>query len=166
MVQLFPELPYNAERVGTAAVALVYKGNARDLVSGHLPVNCNRLRLYTSNRAKNQYATVHDPEGPLHFDGEIYMPRGVNDVYLIALPLAVGGGRSDGYSPFFFELHEIHGSSDAVLAFHVVDGVNSLGIKKNSFGKSGLARINVGANANVSYHCRISIHCLCCLGKK
>ena len=65
-------------------------------------------------------------------------------------PAAVSGRRSDGDSPLALELHGIHGGSHAVLSADFVDGVDALGIKKDSLGQRGLARIDVGGDSDVA----------------
>ena len=51
---------------------------------------------------------------------------------------------------FTLEFHGIHGGADTVLAFHVMDGVNPLGIEKHAFGERGFPRIDVRTDADVS----------------
>ena len=66
------------------------------------------------------------------------------------VPLAVGGGGRDGDAALLLELHEVHGGADLVLAPHLVDPMDALRVEQDPLGERGLARVDVGADADVS----------------
>jgi hypothetical protein len=130
VAELLLELIDHAERVGAGAVAFVDEGDARHLVAAHLLVDGDGLGLHAAHGAQNQDGAVEHPQGPLHLDGEIDVPGGVDDVDLVPLPLAEGGGRGDGDAALALQLHAVHEGPDAVLALDVVHGVDALGVKR------------------------------------
>ena len=67
------------------------------------------------------------------------MARGVDDVDLVVFPGAVCGCRLDGDAPFFFQLHGVHCGADPVFTAYLMNSMNTLGIKKNSFCQGCLA---------------------------
>ena len=173
-VQLVAQLLGDALRVGTGAVALVDEGDPRHLVPGHLPVDSDGLRLDPADRAEDEHRAVEHPQGPLHLDGEVDVPGGVDDVDVIVFPGTVGGGRLDGDAALPLQFHVVHGRADTVLAAHLVDGVNPLGEEQDAFRQRGFARIDVGADADVPYFAQVFFHhaflgCrlqAACLGRK
>jgi len=150
VLELLAKLLADADRVAAGAVALVDEGDARHLVAVHLPVDGDRLRLDAAHRAENEHRAVEDAQRTLHLDGEVDVPWGVDDVDEVVLPLAVGGRGGDGDSALLLQFHEVHGCARAVLALHLVNGVDARRVEEHALGQRGLARVDVGGNADVS----------------
>ena len=76
-------------------------------------------------------------------------------------PLDVGGGRCDRDAALPFQLHVVHGRADAVFPLDVVDGMDPLGVEQNPLGERGLARVDVGRDADVSDLVNVATHDQC-----
>jgi hypothetical protein len=137
VAQLFFELPDHAKRIGTAAVALVDKGDAGYLVALHLLIDGDGLALDPANRAENQDGAVQHTQASLHLNGKVHMARRIDDIDLVFFPLAVSGGRGNGDPAFLLKLHGVHGRAYPVLPLDVVDGVDPVRIKQDPLGKGG-----------------------------
>jgi len=77
-------------------------------------------------------------ERPLHFDREIYVAGGIDDIDFIAIPLAESRRGGDGDATFLFEFHGVHGGADTVFPL-TREWRGSAWCKKNSFGQCRLA---------------------------
>lgn len=82
------------------------------------------------------------------------MPRGVDDVQTIRFVLhfhaTPEGGRGSGGNrdtAFLFLFHPVHGGGTIV---HFTNLVVHAGVEQNAFGRGGLARVNVGRDADVA----------------
>ena len=148
----------HAEGVRALAVALVDEGNARHAVATHLTVHSHRLRLDPSHTAEDEDGAIEHAKGTLHLDGEVHVTRGVDDVDLVIIPGAVGGGRLDGDAALTLQLHRVHLGTDAVLSAHLVDGVDAVGVEENPLGQGSLSGVNVGADSDVAYSLEIAEH--------
>ena len=157
VAELLAELLLHPVGVGAGAVALVDEGDARHLVALELAVDGDRLRLHAAHGAQHQDRAVEHAQGALHLDGEVDVPGRVDEVDRVVAPLHVGGRRGDGDAALALEVHGVHGGADAVLALHLVDGVDLVAIVQDPLGKRRLARIDVGADADVP-HCR-NVNC-------
>ena len=93
---------------------------------------------------------VEHAQGPLHLDGEVDVPRGVDDVDVVLVPLGVGRGGGDGDAALALELHRVHRRADAVLAANLVDRVDPVRIKEDALGQRGLARVDMGADTDIA----------------
>lgn len=49
-----------------------------------------------------------------------------------------------------FKFHAVHFRTNAIFSFNFVDSRDTASVKKNSLGQSGLSRVNMRTNANVS----------------
>ena len=157
-VQLVTQLLGDALRIGAGPIAFIDKGDPGDLVSGHLPVDGDGLRLDPADRAEDEHRAVEDAQGPLHLDGEVNVPGGVNDVDIVVFPGTVGSGRLDGDAALPLQFHVVHSRADTVLAAHLVDGVNPLGEEQYPFRQGGFARIDVGADTDIPYFAQVFFH--------
>ena len=81
--QLFADLLDHAERIGAGAVHLVDERQARHVVALHLAVDGHRLRLHATDGAEHQNGAVEHAQAALHFDGEIDVPRRIDQVDLM-----------------------------------------------------------------------------------
>jgi len=80
LIELLAQLLHDAQWVGTGAVAFVDKRQPRHPVPLHLAIDRHRLRLHAANRAEHQNCSVQDPQRSLHFNGEVHMARGIDDI--------------------------------------------------------------------------------------
>ena len=82
--------------IGAGPVALVDKGDAGNLVPGHLPVNRDGLRLHPAHRAEDQHRAVENPQSPLNLDGEVNMARGIDNIDIM-IPSSCSRWRPTGW---------------------------------------------------------------------
>ena len=149
VVELLAQLGDDALGVGAGAVALVDEGDARHLVAGHLAVDGDGLGLHAADRAEHEDRAVEHAQRALDLDREVDVAGGVDDVDVVVAPGAVGRGRLDGDAALALELHRVHLRADAVLALDVVDRVDAVGVEEDALGERRLARVDVGADADV-----------------
>jgi hypothetical protein len=90
--QFLPQLLGHAVGVGARAVQLVDEGEAGNRVATHLPVHGDGLGLHPGHRAEDENGAVEHAQGALHLDGEVHVAGGVDEIDVMALPLALGGG--------------------------------------------------------------------------
>ena len=119
-------------------------GNAR--IIGVAPVGFG-LGFHTAGGAEHADAAVEHLERAIDLDGEVHVAGGVDDVELVAFPEAGGGGGLDGDAALGFLFHEVHGGGTVV---DLADFVDLAGEFENALGGRGLARIDVGENADVA----------------
>jgi hypothetical protein len=79
--------------VSTHSVEFVDKDESRHTVLIRLPPNCLGLGLYTRDTVEHGDRTIQHPQAPLHLNGEVDVPRSVDDVDL-TLPSAPSHDRS------------------------------------------------------------------------
>ena len=156
VVELFLEHDSHAERVCTGAVALVHEHDARHMVALHLAVNGNRLGLNTFHAGEHEDSTVEHAERTFHFDREVHVPRGIDDVDGVGFaglgvgPVCKRGCRLNRDAAFAFKFHGVHRGTDAVFTTNFVDSVDTLCEVEDTFGKGGLTGVDVGRNTNIS----------------
>lgn len=137
--------------VGTHSVHLVDEGDSGDIITLHLTVDSDGLRLDAANSAQNHDSTVEDSESSLDLNGEIDMTRGINQVEVVGflfavfrfLPVGEGGRRLDGDAFFPLEFHGVHLGADGILASHLVDRIDSAGVEQNSLTDGSLSTVDV-----------------------
>ncbi len=151
VAELLGDLVADLERVGPDPVGLVDESDEGDVVAAQLPVDGDRLGLDAADRAENEDGRVEDPQGALDLDGEIDVTRRVDDIDGVVGPLDVGRGRGDGDAALPLEVHGVHGRADAVLALDLVDLVDLLAIEEDPLRQRRLARVDVGADADVAH---------------
>ncbi len=158
MPQFGSKLFNNPERIGAAAVAFIDKRDAGDLVALHLLIDGDGLGLHASDGAQNQNRAVQHTQGSFHFDGEIHVARRIDNVDFMALPFAIGcrGGNRD--ASFLFQVHGIHGRAHTVFALHVMNRVNSLGIKQNPLAERGLTGVDMRTDSDIAYFLIVKLH--------
>ena len=111
---------------GAHTVHLVDEADAGNGVGVSLPPNGFRLRLHSGHCVKNNNTAVKYAQRTLHFGGEIYMPRGVDDIDPAVLPLGSGGGSRYGNAPLSFLGHPVHCGGPVIHAAHPVDAACSV----------------------------------------
>ena len=142
------------EEVGTGAVHLVHKGQARHLVLVGLTPDGLGLRLHATHGAVHHASAVQHAHGTLDFNREVHVAGGVNDVDAVlgqglvhAFPEAGGGSGRDRDATLLLLLHPVHGGSTVV---HFTNLVVHTGIEKHALGGRGLASVNVGRNTDIA----------------
>src|SRR4051794_4654122 len=136
-----------AEEVGTRAVELVDEAHARDAVLLRLPPDLLGLRLDTGNAVVDRDRTVEHPQRPLHLDGEVDVPRGVDDVDVEAVPGALRRGRRDGDAALLLLLHPVHRGGAVV---DLTDLVVDAGVEEDPLGRRRLAGVDVRHDPDVA----------------
>ncbi|MBV6497109.1 MAG: hypothetical protein JFAIHJKO_02245 [Pyrinomonadaceae bacterium] len=135
----------------TGTVELVDKADTRNAVFIGLTPNRLGLRLNASNAVEHSHSTVKNAKRTLNFHREVHVPRRINDVdaifLAVTLPEAGRGRGRDRDAAFLFLLHPVHRRGTFV---NLADLMGNTGIKKDTFGRRGLARINVGHDPDVS----------------
>src|SRR5690606_12397633 len=138
----------------TGAVHLVDEGQPRHAVLVGLAPDGLRLGLHAADGAQHEHRAVEHAQRALDLDGEVDVPRGVDDVEpvlrqgLVHAPPERGGGRRlDGDAALLLLLHPVHRRRTVVgLAQLVVDA----GVEQDALGGGGLAGIDVGRDAEVA----------------
>ncbi len=137
----------DAVEVGADAVELVDVDDAGNLgIVGVAPVGFG-LGFDAAGAAEHADAAVEHLERAVDLDGEVHVAGGVDDVELVVLPEAGGGGGLDGDAALGFLLHEVHGGGAVV---NLADLVDLAGELENALGGGRFARIDVGENADVA----------------
>ena len=132
--------------IRTHLVHLVDEANSRDAVLVGLTPDCFRLRLHAVHRVKHRDRAVEHAQRALDFGREIHVAGRINNVDANVAPGAGGRGGRDGDAALLLLLHPVHGGSAFV---HLSDAVRPSRIKQDALGRSGLAGIDVGHDADV-----------------
>ena len=142
------------EEVGTGTVHLVHESQAGHVILVSLTPNSFRLRLNTTHGTVNHAGAVQDAHGTFHFNSEVNVPRGVNDVQTMfreltvhATPESGRSGRRNRNPLFLFLFHPVHGGG-AIM--HFTELMGNARIEQNTFSGRGLTRVNVGRNPDVA----------------
>lgn len=151
--ELLVDLVDSLERVGTHAIHLVDEGKSGNVVSPHLSVDGDCLRLDTADGAQNHDSTVEDSQGSFNLDGEVNMSGCVDQVDVVLLflacdgvlpdPVTESGGRLDSDTLFTLKIHAVHLGTDRVLASDFVDGLDTAGVEEDTLGGGCLATVDV-----------------------
>ena len=151
--QARPDLVEAAEVVGAGAVHLVDERDARHAVLVHLPPHGLGLRLHAGHGAEQRHGGVEHAQGALHLDGEVDVPRSVEDVDAVlgeaaVHPLPETGGRrgGNGDAALLLLLHVVHHGRAVV---DLADLVRDAGVKQDALGRGRLPRVDVRGDADV-----------------
>src|SRR4029453_1474226 len=136
-----------AEEVRTGAVELVDEAHAGDAVLLGLPPDLFGLRLDTGDTVVHGHGTVEHTQGALHLDGEVDVPRGVDDVDVEAVPDALRRGRRDGDAALLLLLHPVHRGRAVV---DLTDLVVDTGVEEDALRRRGLAGVDVRHDPDVA----------------
>jgi len=139
-------------------VHLVDEADARDVVLVRLAPHRLGLGLDTLLAVEDGNGTVEHAKRALHLDGEVDVTRGVDDVDLVALPVAGRRGGGDRDPALLLLLHPVHGRGAVVrLAHLVVDP----GVEEDPLGHGGLAGVDVRHDADVADPLEVGEHVQC-----
>ena len=136
----------HALEIGAGAVHLVDEGDARHPVFVGLAPDGLGLGLDAADGAENGDGAVEDPQAALHLDGEVDVPRGVDQVDAVFAPETGGGGRGDGDAPLLLLLHVVHGRGPVV---HLAHPVRDTGVVEDALGGGGLPGVDVRHDPDV-----------------
>ena len=145
--QAFVDHAHAAEEVGADAVHLVHEADAGHVVAVGLAPHGLGLGLDAGHGVEHAHGTVQHAQGTFHFDGEVHVAGGVDDVDAAVLPEAGGGGGGDGDAALLFLFHPVHGGL-TVVGF--ADLVGNTGVEKDAFGGGGFAGVNMGHDADIA----------------
>jgi len=79
-LELIPQVVNDLPWIGSLPIEFVDEGQSGDVVTLHLSIDREGLRLHARYTAQDEDAAVEDTEGAFHFDGEINVTRRVNNV--------------------------------------------------------------------------------------
>src|SRR5690606_28400024 len=152
--QALLDLTGDTQEVGALAVRLVDVDDPRYAVLGRLTPDGLGLALRAGGAAEHDNGAVEHGQRTLHFDGEVNVTGGVNDVHPVVVVLLLrtlperGNGRGgDGDATLLLLHHPVSGRRTIMgLAHLVVDAC----VEQDPLGGSGLARIHVGHDADVA----------------
>ena len=159
-----------AVEVGADAIHLVDEAHPRHLVLVGLTPHRLGLRLDAGDRVEHGDSTVENAQRTLDLDGEVDVAGSVDDVDAVVVPDARRGSRGDGDAPLLLLRHVVHGRGAVV---HLADLVALPGVVEDALGRGGLARVDVGHDADVAgalewvfalSHLSTSLSACCSLG--
>ena len=145
--QLLGERRRGAVEISARPVELVDEDDARDVVAvRQAPVRLG-LRLHAGDALDDEDRAVEHAEAAVHFDIEVDVAGGVDDVDVHIIPHRGDGGRGDGDAALTLLVHVV-GRRVAVMDF--ADAVRLAGIIQDAFGGRGLAGINMCGDADIA----------------
>ena len=112
------------------------------------------MGLHAADGAEHQHRAVQHAQAALDFDGEIDVAGRVDQVDRGVAPFDLRGGAGDGDAALLLQVHVVHGGA-AAAAMHLLHAVDAAGIEQDPLAERGLARVDVGRNADVSQFCQI-----------
>jgi len=155
-------LAHYVQVVAAHAIHLVDIGNAGHLVLVGLTPHGLALGLYSADSAEGGDSAIQHAKRTLHLDGEVHMPRSVNQVNLVLATVIVPErGRcsaGDGDSPLLLLLHPVHGCGTLMNLSHLMGQAR---VVQDTLRCGGLAGINVRHDADVAciFQLCVSAHC-------
>jgi hypothetical protein len=105
------------------------------------------LRFDAGFRIQHGDRAVKNTQRAFDFDREVDVPRGIDDIDPVALPLCGGRSRSDGNSAFLFLSHPVHGRRAVV---DLTDFVGLPGIKENTLRRRRFPGVDMSHNPYVA----------------
>ena len=105
-----------------------------------------RLRFDAALRTESRHGAVEDAQRALHFDGEVDVARGVDDVDPVSFPGAGRCGGSDRDAALLFLNHPVHRRGALV---HFAEFMRLTRIEQDTLGRRSLAGVDVRHDADV-----------------
>ena len=105
------------------------------------------LRLDAGDAVEHGDGAVEHAQRALDLDGEVDVAGRVDDVDAVVVPEAGGGGRRDGDAALLLLDHPVHRGRALV---DLTDLVGLAGVVEDALGRRGLARVDVGHDADVA----------------
>ena len=137
----------DVREVGANAIHLVDEGDARHAVLVGLAPDGLGLGLNTSNRVEDGDSTIEHAQRALHFNGEVHVPGCIDDVDAMTAPQRRRGSRGNRDAALLLLDHPVHGCATLV---HLAQLVGAARVEQDALGDGGLARIDVGHDADVA----------------
>jgi hypothetical protein len=141
------------EERGADAVHLVDEGESRHAVLVRLAPHRFRLRLDPGHGVVHHAGAVEHAQAALDLDGEVDVPRRVDDVDAVlgigevhSLPEAGRGRGGDGDAALLLLLHPVHGGGAVV---DLADLVVHAGVEEDALGRGRLPGVDVRRDADV-----------------
>ncbi|MNZ74777.1 hypothetical protein D3C78_932370 [compost metagenome] len=159
MTQAVLDLADNAQEVGTSTVHLVHVYNTWNAVLVGLTPYGFGLRLNAGGTAEHNDRAVEYTQRTLYFNGEVNVAGGIDDVYAVVVVLTTGtfpeGGNGSGGNgdTALLLLHHPVGGRGAVV--HLAHLVAQTCVEQDPLGSGSLARVNVGADTDVT----VAVNC-------
>ena len=141
-----------AQEARAAAVHFVYVADTRNLiVVCETPVRL-RLGLHTRHAVEHHHRAVEHAQGTVHFDREVDVSRGVDDVDLFLTPERGHSGGLNRDAALLFLLHVVRRRRGLqILRFVNVDHrVLAPRVVQDAFRRRRLAGVDVGDDADVA----------------
>lgn len=113
-----------------------------------LPPHGHRLRFDTGGAVQDDHRTVDCSQRLLHFHSEINVPRGIEQIDTVVLPVETDGSATDGYSSLAFLLQKI-GNGGTVV--YLSQSVRPTGVIQHALRGRRFTRIDVRQYAHISY---------------
>ena len=141
-----------AHEVRARAVHLVHVADARHVVVvSQAPVRL-RLRLHARHAVEHHDRAVEHAQRTVHFDGEVHVPGGVDDVDLLLAPERRDGRRLNRDAALLFLLHVVRRRRRLQIlgVVDVDDRVLATRVIKDALGRGGLTGIDVRDDSDVA----------------
>ncbi len=151
-VQPFFDAFHAVREVRAHAVHLVDVAHARHVVLVREPPVRFRLRLHAGHAVEYDNRAVEHAQTAVHFDREVDVPRSIDQVDLVTLPLG-GDGRALNRDAALALLLEVVGGRAGLAVLGVVhldDLVLLTGVIEHALRGRGLTGIDVGDDADVA----------------
>ena len=133
--------------VGANAIHLVDERDARHAVLVGLAPDGLGLGLNTSNRVENGDGAIEHAQRALHLNGEVHVPGCIDDVDAMTAPQSRRGSRRNRDAALLLLDHPVHRCATLV---HLAQLVGTARVEQDALGDGGLARIDVGHDADVA----------------
>ena len=141
--------------IGPFAIQLVDEGHARHLVAVRLMPHRFALRFDPLARAEHHHGTVEHSQAAFHLGREIDVPRRVEQVDVVAVPVEGHAGRVDGDPAFLLFLVAV-GLGRPLI--HPPHAMLRTAEKQHLLSDGRLARIDVGNDADVTNIFQLTCH--------
>ncbi len=146
-VQLLFQRAESVVEVGARTVELVDEDDARNIVAvSKTPVGLG-LRLHTGHTFNDKDCAIEHAERTVHFDVEVDVARGVDDVDAVIVPHAGHGCGRDGDAALTLLRHVI---GRGVALMDLADLMRHTCVIQDTLGRRGLTRVNVRGNPDIT----------------
>ena len=142
--------------IGARPVHLVDEKEGGEIEAGALAPDGLGLGLDAPNAVDDQDGAVEHPHAPLHLDGEVDVPRRVDDLDQVVAPVRLGDRRGDGDAVALLLGHVVHVGGAVV---DLADLVQGAGVEEDAFGQGRLAGVDVCGDADVPDLAECSLLC-------
>src|SRR6202035_4681248 len=148
------DLLHATQKIRAGAVHLVDEGNARYAVFVHLAPYRFRLRLHARHGAIDGHGGIQNAETALHFDGEIDVSRGIDDIDAMfrealvhSIPETSRRRGRNGNAALLLLFHVVH---DGGAVMDLADLVRHARVKQNTLRRGGFPRVDMSGNTDIS----------------